>query len=357
MAMTSAAEGIGIEVIAVGGYTAEADGRARGIQLFRPGPASPDEIELVGLPGLVLASPTYVIAHPEQPWLFAVGETSPGTVSSISLSGDTLKLINTVPSGGDGGCHLSLDPSGGFLAVAHYLSGSVASFAIGDDGSLSEAVDVLQFSGAGPNPERQDRPHPHQVVSDHDCLLVPDLGCDLIRILTIDGTGRMEDTGQPLPLPAGAGPRHLVVIGDYLVVACELNATVWYARRAHGGWKEMSALPTSAAQAGSQPVYPSAIRVDGDRIFVANRGPNTIGVFELSRTSAELRRLAEFPCGGAWPRDLALSERHLWVANQDGDNVCVFDRTGALDPPDLDFEIPSPSPACILLVPSQPSVA
>ncbi|MEV6848185.1 beta-propeller fold lactonase family protein [Actinoplanes sp. NPDC051411] len=48
---------------------------------------------------------------------------------------------------------------------------------------------------------------------------------------------------------------------------------------------------------------PSAIVLDGDLLYVTNRGADTIAVFERSPA---LRRITEVPCGGRRPRDLVL---------------------------------------------------
>lgn len=64
----------------------------------------------------------------------------------------------------------------------------------------------------GPNPERQDAPHPHGVVVDPSgqFVLVPDLGADLVRIFRISPiTGQLE-AQQPLTVAPGSGPRHAV---------------------------------------------------------------------------------------------------------------------------------------------------
>ena len=70
---------------------------------------------------------------------------------------------------------------------------------------------VFHMDGPGPNPSRQDAPHPHGVYVDPTgrYVLVPDLGADLIRIFAINQqTGHLE-TVSPFVTEPGLGPRHI----------------------------------------------------------------------------------------------------------------------------------------------------
>ena len=167
-------------------------------------------------------------------------------------------------SGGEVGAHLALSPDGRHLVVAHYGSGSVSSFAVDDRGRLSERLDLMTFDGSGPVPERQDGSRAHQVVFAGGELLVADLGTDRVHRLVLGADGRFRTGAEPIVLPAGSGPRHLVLIEDYLVVACELSAELWLGRRSDDGWTEVQRVPASTVEI-DKPIYPSALRADGIR--------------------------------------------------------------------------------------------
>ncbi|MBM7800299.1 6-phosphogluconolactonase (cycloisomerase 2 family) [Microlunatus panaciterrae] len=346
-----ATDGVPTQVshIYIGGYTSEMDGESAGIHSLAVSTTSDDQVELLELDPTPLVSPTYLVRHPSQPWLYAVSEGNPGQVSSLRIDETgALSLLSTVGSGDDGGCHLCLDPTGRFVVVAHYTSGSVATLAVGADGSLGEVSDLMRFTGSGPDPERQEAAHAHQVVCDGDTILVPDLGSDQVHVIRVDEHGMISTAGEPVRLPAGSGPRHLVVVDDHLVVACELSAELWVAPRRDGGWGPGRAVPSSAAETTAR-IYPSAVVADGRQVFVANRGSDTVAVFALDPAARTLTPVGEFGTAGQWPRDLVLSPNHAWVANQANHVISVFDRTGDLADPRLDFQIPSPSPACIVL--------
>ncbi|GAB3929814.1 hypothetical protein GCM10027613_49680 [Microlunatus endophyticus] len=188
------------EQIFIGGYTTEMGGGAAGLSRLSGADPSTEPATLG------LHSPTFVIKHPSEPWLYAINETTPGSVSAVLSDDNGLHLINTVESGGDGGCHLCFDHTGNFVVVAHYTSGSIASFRIEDNGALSERIGLLQFSGSGPDPERQDAAHAHEVVSVGSSILVPDLGTDSVHIVRIDGDGNLTPATDSITLPPGSGP-------------------------------------------------------------------------------------------------------------------------------------------------------
>ena len=168
--------------------------------------------------------------------------------------------------------------------------------------------------------------------------------------LAVDADGRLAEAGPAVRLPPGSGPRHLVVVEDHLVVACELSGQLWVGRAdGHGGWSPVVTAPCSGV-ADAPTVQPSALRADGDLLFVANRGPDTVAAFVLDRGAATLTRTAEFGCGGAEPRDLVLEPGRLWVANQGGDVLSVFDRR-SLPPAAPPVQVPSLTPTCVLLRP------
>ena len=216
-------------------------------------------------------------------------------------------------------------------------------------------VDRFRFAGSGPNPDRQAEPHAHQVVVDGAELLVADLGTDQLHRLMIDDGGRFSPLAPAVRLPAGSGPRHMVVVGDHLVVACELSGELWVAVRTPEGWQHVQTVPASTRGDGPA-AAPSAIRAHGDEIFVANRGAETVAVCRLDRGGHRLHPVQEFPGGGAEPRDLVVTADRLWVANQDADLVCIFERAADCSwRPAL--QIRTPSPACIVLRPGPSAIA
>jgi 6-phosphogluconolactonase (cycloisomerase 2 family) len=330
----------------VGGYTAESDGHALGVtSLLNERSAKRVRLETVST--LELVSPTWLTRHPTLPVLFATGETNPGTLSSLRFDDDgALSLLSTVETAGDGACHVAISPDGQHALVASYLSGVLSVFEVRPNGTLSDLVDSVEFVGSGPVADRQEGPHAHQVVFVDDLVLCCDLGADRIHRLRLDPSGALIPAGEALRLPAGSGPRHLVVVEDHLVVACELSGELWLVGRDGEDFAPLSAVPTSTRDGHNQP---SGIAAAGTRVYVANRGVDTIGVFDLDPAAGTLTPVAEFDCGGAWPRDLSVDAGLLWVSNQNSDAISLFE-VSLMPPEGPVAELTLPSPTGVVLV-------
>jgi 6-phosphogluconolactonase len=97
-----------------------------------------------------MSDPSFLVVHPNHRFLYAVSEDA-NTVNAFAIEGKTGKLefLNRVPSRGKGPCHLALDATGRWLAVANYESGSMALMPVESSGRLGEATVVKQHQGAG----------------------------------------------------------------------------------------------------------------------------------------------------------------------------------------------------------------
>lgn len=73
---------------------------------------------------------------------------------------------------------------------------------------------TIKLSGSGPNADRQEAAHAHQVIfhPQRAELLVPDLGADKVWRLLKGDDGLWEIRGH-VAYPPGAGPRHVSFYG------------------------------------------------------------------------------------------------------------------------------------------------
>ncbi|MBX0328859.1 lactonase family protein, partial [Oscillochloris sp. ZM17-4] len=196
---------------------------------------------------------------------------------------------------------------------------------------LGEPGEVRQHAGGGPNPERQEGPHAHSAIftPDNRFLIVADLGIDRLVIYAFDAaTGAITPHAEAAARP-GAGPRHMAFhpSGGLLYVANELDSTVAAYRYdpAAGALEPGEVLSTLPEGAGVSYVADIHLAPDGGRLYVSNRGDNSIAVFEVGAGGA-LRPLAIRPCGGDWPRNFAIAPdgRHILVANQNSGDLSVM---------------------------------
>ena len=92
------------------------------------------------------------------------------------------------------------------------MGSSFESYAISNPASLAPVqASTFSIPHHGPNPSRQDAPHPHEAIVDPSgqYLLVPDLGADLVRIFSINQTSLEWTAVEPLEADPGSGPRHI----------------------------------------------------------------------------------------------------------------------------------------------------
>lgn len=285
-----------------------------------------------------VTNPSFLVVHPNQPWLYAVSETSqsdgaPGGVWAFSFEREpfAIRARNQQPSGGDWPCHLQLDATGKWLFVANYGTGSASVLPILADGSVGERSDHVQHSGSGPDKQRQEGPHAHSttLTPDNGYALIADLGLDQVVIYEFDAAlGRLTVHGQMQARP-GAGPRHLAFHpnGRMLYVANELDSTVSACEydAIKGSLREVQTLETLPPGAPENTVADIHISASAGRLYVSNRGHNSIAVYGVDK-DGELTRLAVPACGGNWPRNFALAPdgRFVLVANQYSNEVCVM---------------------------------
>jgi 6-phosphogluconolactonase len=321
-------------LVVVGGYAA-AD--QPGMHMFRFDSATGALTACGSYAGI--ANPSFLVVHPNRRWLYAVSETSQhphgaaGSVWALRLDREplTFQPLNQRPSGGDVPCHLQLDSSGSWLLVSNYGSGSVGVLPILADGSLGELADVVQHHGSGAHPDRQAGPHAHSatLAPDNRFAIVADLGLDQLLVYAFDSSaGKLSAHGRTDTRP-GAGPRHTAFhpSGRHVYLANELDNTVsvYDYDAASGALRERQTIDTLPPEAPENAVADIHISTSGQRLYISNRGHNSVAVFDVA-ADGQLARVAVRTCGGNWPRHFTLAPggRFVLVANQHSGEVSVL---------------------------------
>lgn len=306
-----------------------------------------------------VTNPSYLALAPGSGALYAVSETESGAVAAYSLADrhhPRLIAPGLVPVEGSDPTHLTV--AAGQLLTANYGSGSVSALPVRADGGLvGSETRVLPHQGSGPVADRQQGPHAHAVVPDPrwHWLLATDLGTDSVWIYRLEHTGAALSAHAQTPFASGSGPRHLAFHprGDRAYVVSELSSTLTTCRwdEDAGKLEPLEAVSTRAPGAPGEN-YPSAlvISADGRFAWVANRGDDSIAVFGLDEERFGVRLLRTVPCGGHWPRDLAIDPagRHLYAANERSGEVVWFDLDPATGTPTRAGEIRAPAVSCLV---------
>jgi 6-phosphogluconolactonase len=286
--------------------------------------------------------PGYVSISPNKKNLYAV--TSDNKISAYAIGADQkLTYLNSQASEGINPCHVSVDASGKMAFVSNYTGGSFTAYTLGADGKVNPATYSQQFTGAGPNEKRQEKPHAHFTFTTPNgkYAYVTDLGTDHVMNYVVN-----TQTGELKPNPAqaafntkpGAGPRHFVISpsGKYLYLLNELDLKVTACSISETGViNAIASYPTIPADF-KEPSTSAAIHLhpNGKFVYTSNRGHNSISAFEI-QPNGELEKVGEVTQAIKTPRDFNIDPtgKYMIVANQDKDNLVVYEinaKTGKL---------------------------
>src|SRR5882762_214887 len=355
----------GSYLVYVGTYTGPT---SKGIYAFRFDPSSgmSGSIELVS----ETTNPSFLAVTPSGQFLYAANEISDyqgeksGGVSAFAVDRKTGKLtfLNEVSSRGAGPCHVALDKTGKYVLVANYDGGSVAAFPVLPDGRLGEASAVVQHSGHGPNAERQEAPHAHeiQLAPDNRFAIAADLGLDKLLVYRFDAVkGTLVANESPFAqVEPAAGPRHFVFHpnSQFVYTLNEMGGSVTSFSYNSGtgtlhNLQTVSSLPKDFK--GHNDSAEIVADPKGKFLYASNRGPDDIAVFAIDAAKGTLQPVEHVPTKGKAPRNFAIDPtgKYLFVANQESNNIVVFrndPKSGRLA--DTGQVMQVPSPVCIVFL-------
>jgi len=339
-------------LVYAGAYT---NGSSQGIYGYRFD-ARGAKLKPLGLLATV-SNPTFLVAHPDNRFLYAVSQEAGGSVNAFLISPKTgkLTLVNKAPSKGDAPCHLSLDRSGRWIAVANYGSGSVAVLPLRKDGGVGEALAFVEHHGIS-------KVHCVLFSPDNRFLLAADLGLNRIYVYRFNAdSGALTPADTPfLDAPSGAGVRHLAFHPNgrvlYAIHETHPSVTGYRYDPEKGELSEIQTVPiVPDSYAGPDAAGEIAVNTAGTLVYASNRGHDSMALLVIDPVRFALSTLEITPLIGRTPRHFALDPTgtYMIVANQDSGNLTVYTvhpHTGQLRPvgrptPHID------SPACVVFVP------
>ena len=285
---------------------------------------------------------------------YLVDERPDGLLRAFRRKATGWEPLARVPTGGSDPCYVALDAEERWLAVANYGSGSIALLGLDPRTGLpGDPAAVLANRGGGPVADRQEGPHTHCAIFSPDgkWLYGVDLGTDEVLAFPFDpDRGSLGERSLAFRMPPGSGPRHLVFHPHRPIafLVTELTSSLAAFDVAGGTLslrQRISAVPPNFA--GESLGGHLAVNAAGDRVYVSNRGHDSIAVFAFDEAGG-LSPLQYVPSGGASPRFFLLLEcQHLFVvANEEGNSAAVFEIApdGRLQPL---ARVPVPRPAFV----------
>lgn len=279
----------------------------------------------------VAANASYGVWSPRHRLHYLVDEAAMGAVGAFRPGPAGLTRATRVSSEGREPCFVAIDPAQRRIAAANYASGSIALFELTGDGLPQDGPALWANAGSGPDAERQAGPHMHCVRFSPDGahLYATDLGTDQLLRFTLDAATPLETAELAWAAPAGSGPRHLLFHprAPVALLVSELASTLTLFDVAAEGLNERTMLSTLPKGVdGGSLGGDLAVNAAGDRVYVTNRGHDSIAVFALDPASGAIELRQHVLSGGASPRNLLLLEAagRLLVVNEEAGNVVLF---------------------------------
>lgn len=257
--------------------------------------------------------PMYMIIKEQKMYIilrapFTSGESGL-VVYDIDTDGNLVNPSEIMSTKGEVACHLTVD--GEDIYCVNYISGSVI--------RMPELL--VEHTGHGIHPQRQESPHTHYVgfTPDHKYVCVTDLGLDTIFMYDTN----LKCCGK-VKVPEGHGVRHLVFSDDgkYLFTANELQSTV-SAFEYNGDSLKLIDTKSCLPKDFKGESATAAIRFHNGHIYVSNRGHDSITI--MQQCNEDLKVIGYIDCRGKTPRDFVIADNYILCANQDSDNVTVLD--------------------------------
>ncbi|MCJ1309274.1 hypothetical protein MMC25_002933 [Agyrium rufum] len=310
-----------------------------------------------------LNSPSWLLFNSTTRALYCVGEgisSYQGSISTFTAqtNGQLTQgtSVNTVV-GGVNSVQYSIANGSTYLAVAHYTGSALSTWVLKTP-TTPTALQQFKFSipHPGPNPARQDAPHPHEVLVDPtgQFILAPDLGMDLIHVYAINQTTALLSVCPSINVTAGSGPRHATFVTPpispatpqqqsllgiklatqsptYMYLVSELvntvtafnisysagclQAEVLQITNSFGPQGQLTPYGTTVAEIHSAQNH-LLVSNRGDNYFLSSNSANTsdsMSVFSLdSNGDFVFQQLS--PAGGSFPRDFTINKAGNLVA-------------------------------------------
>lgn len=342
----------------VGTYTSDKGSKGIYVYKFDAETGKADSVSMAEV-----TNPSYLVVSADEKFVYSVGENGEGDSQAHVFSFDKkkgmLNLLNSSNTQGASPCYIEIDGAGKSVLTANYGGGSITSFDVKENGTLSPASMVIHFEGSGPDASRQESPHLHSVrySPDERFLFATDLGTD--KIYRYNAMGAVFE-GQPaisqsslkeFSTPAGTGPRHFDFHpnGKYFYLLGELSGDVVVYDYDEGDLKEKQIIATDSVEGarGSADIH---VSLDGKFLYASNRlKADGIAIFSINEDDGTLTKVGYQPTG-RHPRNFVITPngKLLLVASRDDNVIQVFSidqLTGLLT--DIGQDIPIDKPVCL----------
>lgn len=306
---------------------------------------------------VVLGSPSYFAVTKDRKFVYAVSEDRSKNINALSFDAKTgeLKLLNSVPSGGAGPTHISVDAKGKYVFAGNYGGGTLTALPINADGTLGSDIQDIKHEGKS---IAKNKPFVHSAVvsPDNKYVITADLGTDKMNIYAFDESKRpnpLTPTAQGfVTLAPGSGPRHSTFHPNkkFYYAVTELDGTVNAFTYKNGRIDLIQTIKMADDSYTGKPdgadIHVSA---DGKFLYASTRNVlNEIAIYSIDRKTGKLTVVGRQPIGGKSSRTFDIDPSGNWmlVTSQGTNEIIFFKRdqdTGLLTPTGQKIQHDKPS--------------
>lgn len=281
------------------------------------------------------AEPAFLSVSPDSKTLFASFRSS-GELASFRIDASNGRLTPiSVVQGGDDPAYLLPDRTGRFLLSAYYLANKVTVHKLGRHGSIgSEALQTIPTA---------DKAHGFVLDTKNTMAFVPHTGANRIYQFRFDQKqGRIAASSPAFVTPPGKEdhPRHIVMHPSdrwaYTSNEAGDGIGVYEVDRDSATLKHLqteSTLPDDF-DGSKNATARCEITPDGQFVYVANRGHDSIAGFAIDQKTGRVTSLGQTPTEQI-PRSFTIEPRgrFLYAAGQGSGKIAAFrvKRDGTLE--------------------------
>ncbi len=239
-------------------------------------------------------------------------------------------------------CHYEKDENGEIRLIREFDDSNVVAFALNDDGSIGDCIDLYQVKGSGYwcYGGGQSTSHLHCIKVNGKYIYTCNRGKDEIEVFSFNG--KELELVNTIQCPYGYAPRYMDVSNGYTCVLyenypcvslyklendslieldrCETKQTSYYEKYPLPVFKKKHAEKDEVNTCGMfdhDRSMPSDIHIVNDYVYVSNRcfnGHGSISVLKMYEDHLEF--IDEYELDGKDPRGFTASEdgRYLFVA-------------------------------------------
>ncbi len=309
----------------VGTYT---HGKSKGIHIYDIDPQTWAFTERKVVP---INNPSDLVISKDERFLYSIADE--GVRSFRILPDGDLESMNANWTGAMRGRDLEIDEKGEHLFIGGYYDGSITMMALHEDGTVGELLGQIfhENSFRGMSSDRSD-PHVDSVnmMPDQISICVADSGsqnCKIYNIvegteMVLDEIVRMELNSIPIRVRVH---KKLPI----LYVLCKGSNSVEVFRfekdgDQYGEFERIQSIPV-INQGSSLPCSVSVMEFspDGQHLFIANNGVNSLSVLSVDPETGLLEYLCQNYTGGYYPKAIAVmpDNQHVAVALHDSDEI------------------------------------